>query len=64
MPDDVELAQLGQGGGNSPPDAPAGIRSSSGRSGTSGPGQDRRAPPGRLVSKSRGGGSSLYMVSC
>ena len=63
VPDDVELAQLGQrrrrvGHGAS------GISSSSGRSGTSHARQDRRATGRRgWISKSRGGGSSLYMVT-
>src|SRR3954466_319564 len=41
----------------------ASINSSSGRSGTSSFGRIDVERPGRLDSKSRGGGSSLYMVT-
>src|SRR5208283_1964074 len=40
---------------------PLGMMSSRGRSGTSAAGKTDVARPGRLVSKSRGGWSSLYM---
>src|SRR4051812_25170411 len=52
----------GKGGGASSRYA-ASINSSSGRSGTSSFGRMAVDRPGRLDSKSRGGGSSLYMVT-
>ncbi len=61
VPDDVELAQFGQGRRRPSPGATAGISSSSGRSGTSDAGKIAVERPGRLVSKRRAGGSSLYI---